>query len=87
MDKDELKSLLLKLHDALQQSPELDPELKGLLDDVDQDLHRLAHEGDEPESEGLSTRLDSVAAEFDAEHPQASGILREVADLLNKMGI
>ena len=87
MEKTELKELLLQLQSALKETDQLDPELEQMVEEIDQDLHRLADEHDHSPLEDLEDRIESAAVNFEANHPRTSGILREVADLLAKMGI
>jgi len=87
VENNELKSLMQRLHKALNEAPELDAEMADLIRQLDQDLHNISKPTEAPKEHDLRGRLESVAAEFDADHPQASGILREVADVLSKMGI
>lgn len=87
MEKTELKALLQQLQSALKDTDELDPELEQMVSEIDEDLHRLAHESDHSPLEDMEDRLEAAAVNFEANHPRTSGILREVADLLAKMGI
>jgi hypothetical protein len=54
---------------------------------IDADLQRLAHEKDHSPLEDMEDRLEAAATNFEAHHPRTGAILREVADLLAKMGI
>ena len=87
LDKEQLKLLLGQLRDELSATDQLDADLQGIASDLDAQLDRLAHEeGHEPEA-GLGDSLDLAATNFAVNHPRAEAILRELGDILGKMGI
>ncbi len=89
MNIDQLKSTIRDLHTDLDKTGQLDPELKELLQLLDEDLHRLlSRQADESlDTSGISERLESMAADFATQHPKLAPVLREVADALAKVGI
>lgn len=87
MEREQLKHLLTKLRDELEQTESLDAGLQDLAEDLDNQLDRLAHEEDHEPQHDLGDQIDSAAANFAANHPRAEAILRELADILGKMGI
>jgi chromosome segregation ATPase len=89
MDIDQLKSSIRELHADLENTGEADPELKRLLKDLDDDLHRLlaARAEVERDQSGLQERLESLAADFDTQHPKLAAALRELGVALARVGI
>lgn len=87
MERQELKSLLGQLRDELEKTDQLDQDLLDMAAEVDVQLHRIAQEEDHQPEEDLGDLLDQAAANFAANHPRAEAILRELADILGKMGI
>jgi len=86
---DELKEAIRKLHETLRTADHVDPELQGLLQTLDDDIHAALHierPDGSPDSE-LEERARSLAARFASQHPTLEPILRDVADMLGKMGI
>jgi hypothetical protein len=89
MSAEQIKSDLKQLHDELGSTESVDPELKSLLADLDQDIRRLLVGGDEASKpdEGLIVRVEDAANEFAMKHPQAAGILQRLAEALGQIGI
>ena len=89
MNINRLKSDIKDLHADLEKTGQADGELRELLQQLDSDLHRLLSTDDNAtkDSPGFSERIESVAADFDARHPQIASTLREMADSLAKVGI
>lgn len=93
-EKDRLKEQLRTLHRELEGSGELDEDMRRLLSQVDDDIHRLldrggtADEGGETDvGDALSEQVRESATNFQAEHPRTYRVLREIADTLAKLGI
>ncbi len=82
---EQLKEKLQSLHDALQQVDALDDDTRALLNTLDKDIARVT--AGNPVSENLTDKLEEQTVKFEGEHPQMSAILRDVIDLLGKMGI
>jgi len=82
---EQLKQKLQSLHDALQQVDSLDEDTRALLNTLDKDIARVT--AGNPISENLTDKLEEQTVKFEGEHPQMSAILRDVIDLLGKMGI
>ena len=89
MDTRQLKSTIKNLHADLEGTGPVDPELRKLLEQLDNDLHRLLAARDEVEKEqsGFQERLEFIATEFDSRHPQLAGVLREIGVALARVGI
>lgn len=89
MTSTQLKSLLESLHEELSENEALDQGDIEMLRVCLGDIHRLleAEQNQEEDSLLLSQRLDVQTVVFENQHPKLAGILREIADVLNKMGI
>lgn len=99
-EKDNLKEQLRTLHRELEGSAELDEDMRRLLGQVDDDIHRLLDQGgdapvqtasdsdtDTDAGDALSEQVRETATNFQAEHPRTYRVLREIADTLAKLGI
>ncbi|MFW6093065.1 MAG: DUF4404 family protein [Pseudomonadota bacterium] len=85
----DIKTTLTELHEALEQTPQLDEDLRTLLMEVDGDIHALLAE-EAPagaDVEGLRDRLELLAADFAAQHPHTERFFRELINALARMGI
>ncbi|NVK39307.1 MAG: DUF4404 family protein [Gammaproteobacteria bacterium] len=82
---EQLKSKLAQLKQTLGDIQELDAESRELLQQLDRDI-QLALEGGTPDA-GVSHRLEQQAVEFDSQYPSASAVIRDIIDVLGKMGI
>ena len=89
MDIEQLKSAIRNVHADLENTGEADPELRRLLQQLDEDLHRLlaARAEVEKEQSGLQARLEGLAADFDTQHPKLARVLREIGVALARVGI
>ena len=89
MSTERIKSILKKLHEDLASKQKVDPELKKLLQNLDKDIHELLAKGVQGRAEAtdLKSRAGALAVDFEARHPQAEKIIRELIDTLEKMGI
>ncbi len=89
MSNEELKSRLEELHQQLEAS-QVNAEDRNLLGHLMSDMVNIAG-GEQPgESEGdltVTERLEQKASEFEQRHPTVAGVMRQIADLLGKMGI
>lgn len=89
MSSSDIKTTLNRLHDELEKTPELDEDLRELLMEVDGEIHSLlsARERAETEVQGLRERVESLAADFAAQHPNTEVFFRELINALGRMGI
>ena len=94
MIEDSLRELLSRVHARLSSSGAIDSESRELLAIVMRDIERAlegapAAAGGAPiRQAGLHTsRLESLAVEFEAGHPALAEVLRELVDALGKAGI
>lgn len=89
MSSKDIKRRLAELHAELEQTPEIDADLRALLTEVDGDIHALLARKNAAEDEvhGLRERLEVLAADFDAQHPNTNIFFRELIHALGRMGI
>lgn len=83
MSSKRIRELLTELDTEMQSTRSVDAETRKLLRDLDDDIERLAGDG-ESSALDLAKELES---RFAAKHPVAERIARELADILAKMGI
>lgn len=87
MSNDEIRSLLVRLRDQIHQA-ELDAETRGLVQELDSDIHDLLQSNDEAcEKDTVLQRARELEASFESEHPVTVRILSEVIEALARMGI
>jgi hypothetical protein len=88
-----LEQSLAELHAKLAAAPRLDEGSRKLLHDVLRDVERLLREPSEPResrqtpAHGATHRLETLAVDFDADHPSLAASLREFIDLLGRAGL
>lgn len=82
---DELKSKLTQLKQAIGNIDTLDDEGRELLQQLDKDIKTVLT--GEPVDVSLNDRLEQQAVEFDSEHPKTSAVIRDIMDMLARMGI
>lgn len=89
MEREQLKSLLERLRDELEETGDVDTELRKLLSEVDADIDDLlAKSGPDPERpQVLSERVRDAATGFAARHPRLESALLELSEVLGRMGI
>ncbi len=86
MHRDALRENLKKLHTELASVEEFDEDLHTLLRQVADDIEEML--GDETvEVHSVRAQLEGAAVKFEADHPRLAGILGELADTVNKLGI
>lgn len=83
MSSKRLTELLAELNRELNESGDLDAETRDLLGKLNDDIERLT--GAEPESP--IDRAKQLESRFATDYPVAERIVRELADVLAKMGI
>jgi len=88
MSDDKLKGLLERVHAALEDTRELDDDTRVLVRELDADIHRLIERGAPSEEiEPALERARELHARFQAGHPVVERIVREMIDVLAKVGI
>ena len=89
MTDQNLRELLEKLHQELEQTQNLDEEGNEMLRHLDTDIQQLLKrsgakvEADEPVLERLQDTIDH----FEATHPRLTNVLSEMMNILNNAGI
>jgi hypothetical protein len=85
-DNHELRRLLAQLHERLHGASTLDAQSRAELSMTARDIERtLERRGAHPES--ARSKLQELAARFEADHPALAEAVRDVVDTLGKAGI
>lgn len=96
MDKENLKNLLASLHQELEGADRIDGETRALVEQLHSDIeklgspHRNAESNVESSAEqeaNVLQQAESLEVRFAAKHPTAEGLVREIIDILGRMGI
>ncbi len=88
MDKDSLRERLAKLHAELSDAHQADLETHHPLGEILPDIKRLSEQPVAASTDdSLPQRLERVAVQFEADHPELAGSLRSIVDLLGEAGI
>jgi hypothetical protein len=88
MTEPNLKELVNRLQDALEDMEDIDEDTIGLVRELDAEIHRLTEAGANPdEYETVLDQAQSIETRFAVEHPVAERFLREIIDALAKVGI
>ena len=86
MSIDNLKDSLKDLQKRLEATGSMDPELRDLLQTLDSDIQDLLNQRGEDET-SLADTAQGLSAKFAAQHPQLEALLRELAKILENIGI
>jgi hypothetical protein len=86
MSQENLRELLGRVHERLNETSTVDSESRGMLKTVMHDIER-ALGSPAAADEGHTARLESLAVQFEADHPQLADALRQLIDSLGKAGI
>ena len=87
MSTEQIKELLTQLQEEIQKT-ELDDETRELVRQLDTDIHDLiVTDTDQQETNSIVERAKELETNFATGHPAAEGFMREVIDLLVRMGI
>jgi hypothetical protein len=88
MASEHLKKTLATLHQQLSRAPKLDEQSRSVLQRLMRDAENLSPAARAAERPNLERhRLEELAVEFEAEHPDLAASVRELMDLLVKTGI
>ena len=87
MSTKQIKELLTQLQEEIHNT-ELDDETRSLVRQLDTDIHGLlASEVDQEEASSIVSRAKVLEASFATDYPTAERFMREVIDVLVRMGI
>jgi len=84
MSKERIKDLLAQLREEIR-STDVDDELEKLMGDLDDDIHGVIE--NDADVGAVVDRAKELEATFATNHPTAERFVREVVDLLVRMGI
>lgn len=95
MNQESLRELLARVHERLSAAASVDGESRELLGTLMRDIERALGGGAPAAAETQATggvaaqasRLEELAVEFQAGHPQLAEVLRQLIDALGKAGI
>lgn len=89
MDKKHLQSIIENLHRELASADSIDEESRVLIQELAQDVEKLAGDtgASDDEHETTAGQLQTAAMRFESEHPKLSMALGEVIDALGRLGI
>lgn len=87
MSNEDIRELLAKLKDEIQKT-ELDNDTLSLVRELDTDIDDLLDpEGSRVETDSVVEKARELETNFAAEHPTIERFMREVIDVLVRMGI
>lgn len=87
MSNRDIRQLLAELQDEIQKA-ELDDETRSAVQRLDSDIHNLLdHDADQADTDSVLKRARLLETNFATEHPTVERFMREVIDLLVRMGI
>ena len=87
MPKSSLPRLLTKLHDALGDTESTNTDLQAKVSEFERSLKQQLENEAQVNSTSLQDQINQLEAEFAAEHPTAERILREIMDVLGRIGV
>jgi phosphate uptake regulator len=88
MIENDLKQLLSRLNDTLENTDTVDEETLALVRELDEEIHRLTEAGAQAEEvEGVLDQAKSMETRFAVDYPVAERFLREIIDALSRVGI
>ena len=89
MTEENLRAELKALHNEIEAAMHKAPQDRDVLSHIMTDLVRVAQGEDlhPEEGETLKEQLEEHATDFETRHPRTAGIMRDIMDVLSKMGI
>jgi hypothetical protein len=84
-DRESLQTLLGKVHQRLNEVGSADTGSREMLTQVMRDIERALGQGGRAEAN--TSRLESLAVRFEADHPDLAASLRRLVNLLSEVGI
>ncbi|MGI9249170.1 MAG: DUF4404 family protein [Woeseiaceae bacterium] len=87
MSNTQIRELLAKLKDEIQKT-ELDDDTRSQVRELDADIHDLLDpDGNRTETDTVVEKARALETNFATEHPTIERFMREVIDVLVRMGI
>jgi len=87
MSNRDIRQLLAELQDEIQKT-ELDAETRSAVQKLDSDIHDLLDaDTDQADTDSVLKRARLLETNFATEHPTVERFMREVIDILVRMGI
>ncbi|MEZ5495573.1 MAG: DUF4404 family protein [Gammaproteobacteria bacterium] len=86
MSLEKVKELLQELQEELKNTSEVDEQTQQQIDEIDANIHQMLSADDVHERD-IYDAIVEKEYEFVNEHPMASGIIRQIIDILSKAGI
>lgn len=88
MSDPNLKDLLSRLHNLLEDTDQVDSDTLKLVQNLDEEINRLLEsDASNGEFDNVIDQAKSVETRFAVDHPVAERFLREIIDALAKVGI
>lgn len=91
MSENQIRDSLQRLHQALENQSNIDPELAGMLRGLEGDIQKALARTEAPAApaseDDLSEQVQTLATRFAAEHPNIDLALRELRSLLLGLGL
>ena len=89
MDSETLKQQLKELHETLEDASHLSTSERDVLGHLMEEMVEIASSGsvEEQDAEGIVDQLEKQATDFETRHPRLAGVLRQIMDALERMGI
>ncbi len=88
MEKERLKKLLLRLYEELEATKSVDSETRQLASQLDADIKNLLNPAEDLEQQdSVLEQAELLETTFAAKHPTAERFIREIIDILGRMGI
>ena len=86
MSNKEIRDLLARLQNEIQKT-ELDEDTRALVRDLDEDIHGLLRSDGQNGRDSVLEKARELETNFATEHPTIERFMREVIDVLVRMGI
>ena len=85
---EKIQTALQQLHEALQEGDALDDDARRQLSEAADEIQDALHRSELPEqAPQLAARLQESLEKFEASHPMLTGILSQLVNALNLLGI
>ena len=91
MSEDDLRAHLDELHRQLEDAAAVDVHVKDMFGSLMEDIVSISSAdddaADQEQRESVKQQLEEQAADFESRHPKLAAAIRQIMDLLAKMGI